>query len=328
MQIIFLNKQTYILILLYHIMKAIQKYFARLLLKVKIYECDGNQYEELFSKIQYYRDSDFRQIKPQGSLGDGKNDGYIKSQGVYFQVYAPENSTKKIKEAINKIKTDFAELKNQWDELCKIKTWYFVMNDKYKNFPKEIHQRLLGLENTHTGIIFSPYQSIDLEKDCMNLKEDEIMSVVGMIPNDDELKIHITDKSFKDAIEKINEFDIGIDKDSKPIVPDYDEKVKYNKLSEKISFWLSKSDFQFNVIEDHFKLKPENRKIIKQKLKTIYEKETEEYCGRLKDNNDLVFVAIFEKISFNLNNSARFAVLCLLSYFFIRCDIFEEPQKC
>jgi hypothetical protein len=309
-------------------MEAIQNYFSRLLLKVKIYESNGDQYESLFTKIQQYLNPDFRQVKPQGSLGDGKNDGYIKSDGIYFQVYAPENSTRTITNAISKIESDFVELKKQWSDLCLIKKWYFVMNDKYNNFPTEIHKKLLALGNVYTEVSFLPYQSIDLENDCMKLKEDEIMTIVGSVPNDEDLKIRIADESFKEAIKKINEFEIRVEKDNIPIVPDYDKKIKHNNLSKEISYWLSKSDFQFGIIEDHFRLKPENRKIIKEKLIAIYDEEMKEYNNRLKDNNDLVFVSIFNKISNELTNSARFAALCLLSYFFIRCDIFERPEKC
>lgn len=138
----------------------------------------------------------------------------------------------------------------------------------------------------------------------------------------------IADEAFREAIRKIQDIELSLENKGKLKVPNYSNKIKYNQLSNQISYWLSNSDFQFNVIEEHFKLKPENRRIIKEKLRGLYFQEKKEYEGKLKENNDLIFVSMFNKISENVGQSAKFAVLCLLSYFFIRCDIFEEPKKC
>ena len=56
-----------------------EKYIARLILKTKIYEADKQAYEDLFTKIKQNENSDFKQVKPQGPLGDGKCDGFIKT---------------------------------------------------------------------------------------------------------------------------------------------------------------------------------------------------------------------------------------------------------
>ncbi len=68
-----------------------EKILARILFQNKIYQSDGQNFEDLFCKIMAYYNPNFRKIKPFGNIGDRKNDGYIGDIGAYYQVYAPEN---------------------------------------------------------------------------------------------------------------------------------------------------------------------------------------------------------------------------------------------
>jgi len=68
-----------------------EKALARLLFQNKINSLEGTAFENFFSQIMNYEDSEFEQIKPWGNIGDRKNDGFIRDKGIYFQVYAPED---------------------------------------------------------------------------------------------------------------------------------------------------------------------------------------------------------------------------------------------
>lgn len=56
-------------------------YIARRLFQLEIHQRNGQDYENLFSKVMRLRNAKFIQIKPQGQYGDRKNDGFIKSTG-------------------------------------------------------------------------------------------------------------------------------------------------------------------------------------------------------------------------------------------------------
>jgi len=56
-------------------------YIARRLFQLEIYKRNGQDYENLFSKVMRLHNPEFIQIKPQGQYGDRKNDGFIKSTG-------------------------------------------------------------------------------------------------------------------------------------------------------------------------------------------------------------------------------------------------------
>lgn len=71
-------------------MNASQKAYLRMRFKLLIYQRNGNSFERFFSDIMTQTYSGFRVVKPQSPIGDRKNDGFIEEEGIYYQVYAPE----------------------------------------------------------------------------------------------------------------------------------------------------------------------------------------------------------------------------------------------
>ena len=64
-------------------MNSEEKAIARILFKIKIYESNGQAFEDLFTAIMSKSNSNFRPVKPQGTIGDRKNDGYDHENGKY-----------------------------------------------------------------------------------------------------------------------------------------------------------------------------------------------------------------------------------------------------
>ena len=91
-----------------------QTYVAHILFRNKVLESDGTAYETLFTKIMDLANPTFQQVKPQGPIGDRKNDGFDKSTGTYYQVYAPEDPKTKEQDAVNKLVNDFNGLYSYW----------------------------------------------------------------------------------------------------------------------------------------------------------------------------------------------------------------------
>ena len=75
--------------------------------KVRVHESDGNAFESLFTTVMRYSDKGFKPVKPQGRLGDRKNDGFIKEKGTYYQVFAPENLKRKTKQGYSQASRRF-----------------------------------------------------------------------------------------------------------------------------------------------------------------------------------------------------------------------------
>jgi hypothetical protein len=100
-------------------LSADQFAYADKLFKLRILSSDGQAYENLFVEVMTLRDPKFRPVKPQGKIGDQKNDGYCSPTGAYHQVYAPENADDSPSKTITKIANDFTGLTTHWNTVCR-----------------------------------------------------------------------------------------------------------------------------------------------------------------------------------------------------------------
>lgn len=118
---------------------------------LKIFQSNGQEFENLFTKIMTAMDSSFRQVKPHGNIGDGGNDGFF-STGKYYQVYAPNILSQNISNAKKKIEDDFKKLISNWNTISPIRSFYFVVNDKYQGTPKPLHETISKIKNEYNLI--------------------------------------------------------------------------------------------------------------------------------------------------------------------------------
>jgi len=116
-----------------------EKALSRKFFKLKIHEANGQAFEDLFTAIMSYTETDFRAITPWGNIGDRKNDGYIKSKGIFFQVFSPKEITKTYPKVVKKLEEDFEGLINQW---APVNEFYFVVNDKYQGVNADCEQTI------------------------------------------------------------------------------------------------------------------------------------------------------------------------------------------
>ncbi|HCG8156988.1 TPA: hypothetical protein NJ921_002187 [Vibrio parahaemolyticus] len=144
-----------------------------------VYESTSQSYEDLFVKIMGYYDPNFQPVKAHGNIGDRGNDGWCACNGIYYQVYAPDDLAKNNNEAISKLKSDFLKLKLFWDKISKVKTFVFVVNDKFKGISPHLHNALNDLKKDHGLEAVQIMGANDLWRILRGLKEEEIISVIG-----------------------------------------------------------------------------------------------------------------------------------------------------
>ncbi|MGO1044577.1 hypothetical protein ACTPEO_17730 [Clostridioides difficile] len=88
------------------------EFLTEVMFENKILKCAGNEFQNIFYQVMKKCNKNFIEIKPQGSQGDRKCDGYIKNEGIFYQVYGPEDASnaQTQKYAILKLKEDFEVL--------------------------------------------------------------------------------------------------------------------------------------------------------------------------------------------------------------------------
>lgn len=302
-------------------------YIARKLFQLEIHKSSGQEFENFFSKIMGLSNKNFRPVKPQGNLGDRKNDGFDYSKGVYYQVYAPENLQQKQWESLQKLKKDFAGLYSFWEKISKIQEFYYVLNDRYKGAYPTTESALSDLRKEYTGKKFDLFLAKHLEEVFISLPENDIINVIGIIPSPKKIEPLIGSYSIlKEVVEFILSDEEPTDfSDTFPDI-DFDKKIKFNNLSNTVSALLIKGSYQAHVVDDYFNL---NSNFAKQELQKKFKKFYNDSKKQFNCPNqaDILFFDILKKATPKKDDKfVQDAVLVLMAYFFEACDIFEEPK--
>jgi len=295
-----------------------EKTLARILLKNKVYEADGQKFEDMFNAIMRYIEPDFQSIKAWGNIGDGKNDGYIKSRGVFYQVFAPEDIHKSYPDVVKKIKIDFDGLNRQWSP---INEFYFVINDKYKGVNADSEQLLEQIKQDNNLNESKFLTAKDLENMLFSLDDDQIFTIMGFLPDPMNLST-LSYSIINEIVEYISSQPLKM-LDEKVIVPEWSEKIKFNDLSGLEEQYLNHGFFQVTYLDDYLHHNSEFlADELKNRIRTIYLELSNEFQGKE------LFWEMINKLIPHQTSMYQTHVIVIMSKYFETCDIYEEPQSC
>ncbi len=298
-------------------MNSQEKSLARQLFQNKIFRADGQIFEDIFTAIMNYAEADFRSIKPWGNIGDRKNDGYIKNKGKFYQVYAPEDIRKSYTDAVNKLKTDFDGLKSHWNS---VNEFYVVINDKYKGVNADCEQTIQEIKEKHHLNNAGFLTAKDLENILFNLDDDQIFLITGNIPNPAAIK-QLDYSILNEVIGYIMQLPLNIGENSKIVLPDWYEKIKFNNLSEPVANLLNNGYFQLHSLNEYLSNNSDFlADSLRDKMNEIFFQE------KNKNNGDDLFWAIVNCASPKAKQMYQTSAIVIMSKYFETCDIFEEPQ--
>ena len=299
-------------------MKLQEKTLSRHLFQNKILKADGQAFEDIFTSIMNYAEANFQPIKPWGNIGDRKNDGYVRAKGIFYQVFAPEDIGKSYTKVVKKIKKDFAGLLSQWEN---INEFYFVVNDKYNGVNADCEQAIQDIKANYSlrkaGILIAK----DLENILFTLEDDQILLIAGNIP--DPALIKQLDYSILcEVIHYIMKLSLPSGKQANIALPDWDEKIKFNNLTDPVAKLLNNGYFQIHSLEEYLSNNSDFlADSLRDKMNDIYIQE------KLQKDGDKLFWAIVNSASPKASQMYQTAVIVIMSKYFESCDIFKEPQR-
>ena len=214
-------------------MTSEQRWFARLSFSYRVLRASGMAFQQLFWDVMgASRGEAFVPIRPQGTRGDGGNDGYLPADGHYFQIYGPVSPEDKVQYTVGKLADDLEKIKKSWDHLTKLKKYSFVFNDKYEGVFSEIGKELARLEKENPGVECRPFCARELEDMFMSLPDDQVFQVLGGVLPDVSSFGQLDYTVMREVIEHIM--------NSRPTdaetrlgdLPELAEKIQLNNLSE------------------------------------------------------------------------------------------------
>jgi hypothetical protein len=298
-----------------------KKYVASMLFRSDVIRKTGQAFEDLFCEVMLCKYPDFQKVKPQGNLGDRKNDGYVPSESIFFQIYSPERPTERVSKAIKKLNEDFHGLYSYWNKIHPIKTFFFVFNDNYSGTYPEFEKTIAQLRRQYQEIQMGFYFVNQLEDTFMDLEEYQMLRILGGIPdpeNLDPIKYEPLDYIIKHLMQ-LPSCDLRL-----PIgeAPDFDDKIQFNNLGKQAAAYLQSGSFQSSEIRDYFKTNSTyQRQQVAIKMAELYSDGLVQY----PDKADEVFFHILAEIVPDSQRQVKNEALILMAYYFEHCDIFEEP---
>lgn len=316
-------------------MNTQEKVIARLLFRNKALAADGQQFENLFVAVMGHARPDFRAIKPQGKIGDRKNDGCEPAVGRYYQVYAPENATIKESASVKKIEADFDGLKKYWGTLhtLGIQEFFFVLNDRYKGAFPSTHKALSDIQNNHGLKKADVFSCKDIENVIFGeLSDDQIQTVVGFLP-DTTMIVKVDYEMLTEVVGHILKNIPNKAVPGKLIPPEFETKLAFNDLSAAAPY-LKAGSILSNAVESFFERNSDFAlQAVRQSLNDMYIDAAQE--GFIANPavglsaQDQMYIHILSSATPSVDKgqhvAAQQAVQILLAYFFESCDIFEEP---
>jgi hypothetical protein len=266
----------------------------------------------LIAKAHY--GSDFEQVRPTGQTGDYKSDGYISKTQTVFQCYAPDDY--KEKKVIDKVTQDFNGALTKWEN--QIKEWVLVVN---KGQSPKVTQLLNDLRYKHPGIAIKVFDENEIWNLVCDLPLNRLEPIFGILLSRKALD-EVGFEDIKPVLQFIERNPDGC-QDESVIKPVSESKLEKNGLDALAKVYLTMGRLKEYLVQEYFDShnEPEFGNTIAQKYKSKYEE--------LKYNNiptGEMFIKLHRFTGGGASNTRReAAVLAVMSYFFERCDIFEDP---
>jgi C-terminal domain 10 of the ABC-three component (ABC-3C) systems len=299
-------------------MDPAQRAFYRLYLENAIRRADGTAFQNLFADImeQLYG-GQFIRVRPYGRMGDLKCDGYLLPDKTVFQCYAPR--TMRQSDLLGKIDEDYQGAISHWGN--DMIAWEFVHND-FDGLPPEATRRLITLR-TNAIVGLEQLPPSELISKTLSLPISNLADLFGPVPT----LSHIDDLTFKalqPVLVAIARRDPGADP---PLSGPSREKLQRNALSEAAGDILRLGRRRERLVEEYLMRypEPEYGEQIAEGFRRKYEalKSTDSHSA------DEIFGELWRYAggSDRGEPTHQAAVPAVLSYFFERCDIFEDTPE-
>ena len=277
----------------------------------------GNTFQEFFEKLLglAYK-TDFMACRPWGNRGDCKNDGFLKSEQQLFQVYAP-NEMKETK-AINKITEDLEGAKKHWG--THFIKWTFVHNAD-DGLPPHVQKVLLDFQQANQGISIETWGLEELRTVFRKVLLADKQIWLGFAPTA-EIKMKLGFGDLQPVLESLVTRTVSVNLPIKDVPPG---KIEANALSESVATLIKEGMSKADLVRQFFDKwhDPELGEKIANSFRVQYK-----YFKEQKPAPNTIFSELQAWVGGEQRGTPEheLAVLTVLSYYFERCDVFEEPR--
>lgn len=286
--------------------------------RIAFLEKRGDSFQAWFADLAGYAwGADFEPARPYGNLGDLKCDGRRLSTRTIFQCYAPRSMSPS--ELIPKINRDFGGAREHWDGW--MMQWVLVHNDP-DALPAPALRDIDQLRQEHPEIEIEIWGYPKLKDLKDGLPLECLEALFGFAPSRLYSESLVMD-DIKPVIDRLQELEPVPGQE--PLTPPSAEKLERNSLSPEARSLLRIGRRKESLVRTYFRKAPRP---------DLGERIAEHFRNRYSAlrADGLCPDRIFAELQYYAGGTPtsaprqQGAALAVLSYFFERCDIFEDPE--
>jgi len=277
----------------------------------------GNEFQTFFERLMglAYK-ADFMACRPWGNQGDRKNDGFLKSERRLFQVYAPNEMT--AGEAMAKIAEDFEGAKEHWGE--HFDKWVFAHN-AVDGLPPHAQKLILDFEKANPEIKLEPWGLEEFRLVFRKLSANDLVSWLGAAPTE-ETKATLGFGDLRPVLETLGQQPVPADS---PVCEVPTGKIEANALSESVATLIKSGMAKAPLVEAFFA--QWHDETLGERIAEAFRAEYQRLRGSLTPNEIFAVLQAWAGGKERGSPAHEMAVLTVLTYYFERCDIYEEPRE-
>ncbi len=280
-------------------------------------ESTGDSFQNLFSTIMEMRyPGDFVRVRPWGSVGDRKNDGYLRSQRKLFQCFAPREM-KPLPKWLNKINEDFTGALPYWKQY--FDEWIFTHND-VNGLPADVLKLLLDLSAQHTPFVAAHWGYNELLSEFKALPPTDVATLLGPAPGFED----IVEVRVEDVMRLLDHIALQPEPMTADVRPVPAAKLQHNQLSEAAAMLLRAGMTRAEIVKKYLRGLSDQTRYdrVAAAFRLRYQQLRDE--GRPPDD---IFTGLQKFIAGDSvpSPSHQAAALAILAFFFEACEIFERP---
>jgi hypothetical protein len=297
-------------------MEYLEKAYYEVRFENTFLKAKGNTFQTFFNELmcRAYK-NDYMPCRPWGNRGDQKNDGFLKSKRLLFQVYAPNEMTEKA--TIEKIDEDFEGAKVHWGN--HFDNWAFVHN-AHDGIPPHVQKKILDIEKANPGTQIELWGLEELREIFRQLQREDLESWFGAAPNS-QTKINLGFDEIRVVLESIALKKMDVNMPVKQVPP---KKIEANQLSDGIATLLKQGMEKSSLVENFFSKWYDPT--FGERIAVAFREKYETIRENMTPNK--IFYEFQTWVGGTERGTAEheMAVLTIIAYYFGSCDIFEEPR--
>ncbi|GHO94590.1 hypothetical protein KSF_046380 [Reticulibacter mediterranei] len=300
-------------------MDTVKYSYYEMKFKLAYLEKRGNEFQDFFSELmEKCHPGNFQRVRPWGKIGDRKNDGYLRSERVIFQVYAP-NEMEAI-EAIAKIRKDFQGALRYWHAY--LDKWVFVHNARDGLGP-DVLGILLELQASHPSVSICSWGFEELRQKAFSLNEADLASLLGGYAPSSKDMLDVQYNNVQEVLHNIARQKLPLFQDIRQVPPG---KLKFNRLSENVQILLTSGMWKADLVGNFFNDHPHPQ--YGDEIALAFNNQYKKY-KMLNMEPDIIFSKLQEFAGgVEMGNPAhQAAALAVLAYLFEQCEIFERSPE-